>query len=76
MFWLLQGQRDRGPEDAESLPLSSGRLSEHRHGDLGARVPDLVADRGGQVVQQGRLVTTAPLTATDRSGSANVASPG
>ena len=51
-FWLLQGERDRGAEKLEGVPLDAGRLGEHRDGDLGAGVPDLVAGQGGQVVQQ------------------------
>src|SRR5580704_14460991 len=51
-FWLLQGQRDRGAEELEGLPLGRGRLGEHRDGDLGAGVPDLVAGQGGQVLEQ------------------------
>jgi hypothetical protein len=52
VFWLLQGQRDRGAEEVEGLPLGAGRLGEHRHGELGAGEPDLVAGQGGQMVQQ------------------------
>ena len=33
-FWLLQGQRDRGADELEGLPLGAGRLGEHRDGDL------------------------------------------
>jgi hypothetical protein len=33
-FWLLQGERDRGVEKLEGLPLDAGRLGEHRDGDL------------------------------------------
>ena len=51
-FWLLQGERDRGADELEGLPLGAGRLGEHRDGDLGAGVPDLVAGQGGQVLQQ------------------------
>jgi hypothetical protein len=43
VFWLLQGQRDRGAEEAEGLALGAGRLGEHRHGELGAGEPDLIA---------------------------------
>src|SRR5271170_1102968 len=52
VFWLLQGQRDRSADELEGLPLGAGRLGEHRDGDLGAGVADLVAGQGGQVVQQ------------------------
>jgi len=41
--YLLQGQRDRGADELEGLPLGAGRLGEHREGDIGAGVPDLVA---------------------------------
>ena len=51
-FWLLQGERDRGADELEGLPLGAGRLGEHRDGDLGAGEPDLVAGQGGQVLQQ------------------------
>jgi hypothetical protein len=51
-FWLLQGQRDRGADELEGLPLGAGRLGEHRDGDLGAGVPDLVAGQRGQVLDQ------------------------
>lgn len=51
-FWLRQGQRDRSADELEGLPLSAGRLGEHRDGDLGSGVPDLVAGQGGQVLQQ------------------------
>ena len=51
-FWLLQGERDRSADELEGLPLGAGRLGEHRDGDLGAGVPDLVAGQGGQVLQQ------------------------
>ena len=50
VFWLLQGQRDRDAEELEGLPLGAGRFGEHRDGDLGAGVPDLVAGQGGQVL--------------------------
>jgi hypothetical protein len=46
-FWLRQGQRDRGAEELEGLPLGAGRVGEHRDGDLGAGVADLVAGQGG-----------------------------
>ena len=52
MFWLLQGQRDRGAEEGEGLALGAGRLGEHRDGDPGAGELDLVAGQGGQVVDQ------------------------
>src|SRR5277367_194651 len=52
VFWLLQGQRDRSADELEGLPLSAGRLGEHRDGDLGSGVPDLVAGQGGEVLQQ------------------------
>jgi hypothetical protein len=51
-FWLLQGERDGGADEGEGLALGAVRLGEHRDGDLGAGVPDLVAGQGGQVVQQ------------------------
>src|SRR6185312_16901407 len=51
-FWLLQGQRDRRPEQPEGLALGAGRLGEHGGGDLGAGEPDLVAGQRGQVLQQ------------------------
>ena len=35
MFWLLQGERDRGADDVEGFPLLTGRLGEHGHGGLG-----------------------------------------
>ena len=47
--YLLQGERDRGAEELEGLPLGAGRFGEHRDGDIGAGVPDLVAGQGGQV---------------------------
>ena len=50
--YLFQGQRDRGAEELEGLPLGAGRLGEHRDGDLGSGVPDLVAGQGGQVLEQ------------------------
>jgi hypothetical protein len=49
-FWLLQGERDRGAEELEGLPLDAGRLGEHRDGDVGAGVPDLVAGQGSMRV--------------------------
>ena len=52
MFWLLQGERDRGAEKVEGLPLGAGGLGEHRHGGRGAGEPDLVAGQGGQVLDQ------------------------
>ena len=52
VFWLLQGQRDRDADELEGLPLGGGRFGEHRDGDIGAGVPDLVAGQGGQVLQQ------------------------
>ena len=51
-FWLRQGQRDRGADELEGLPLGAGRLGEHRDGDPGSGEPDLVAGQGGQVLQQ------------------------
>ena len=51
-FWLLQGEQDRSAEKLEGLPLDAGRFGEHRDGDLGAGVPDLVAGQRGQVLQQ------------------------
>jgi hypothetical protein len=48
--YLLQGERDRGADELEGLPLGGGRFGEHRDGDLGAGVPDLVAGQGGQVL--------------------------
>ena len=51
-FWLLQGERDRGADEFEGVPLGAGRLGEHRDGDIGAGVPDLVAGQGGQVLEQ------------------------
>jgi hypothetical protein len=51
-FWLLQGERNRGAEEAERLALGAGRFGEHRDGDLGAGVADLVAGQGGQVLEQ------------------------
>ena len=50
--YLLQGQRDRGADELEGLPLGAGRFGEHRDGDIGAGVPDLVAGQRGQVLQQ------------------------
>jgi hypothetical protein len=52
LFYLRQGQRDGCADELEGLPLGAGRLGEHRDGDLGAGVPDLVAGQGGQVLQQ------------------------
>ena len=52
LFWLLQGERDRGAEKVEGLPLGAGGLGEHRHGDGGAGEPGLVAGQGGQVGEQ------------------------
>ena len=52
VFWLRQGERDRGAEEGEGLALGAGRLGEHRDGGLGAGKPDLAAGQGGQVVQQ------------------------
>ena len=52
MFWLLQGQRDRGADEVEGFPLGAGRLGEHRHGDGSAGEPDLVAGQGGEVLEQ------------------------
>jgi len=52
VFWLLQGERDRGAEEVEGFPLGAGRLGEHRHGGLGAGEPDLVTGQGGQVLDQ------------------------
>ena len=52
LFWLLQGERDRGAEKVEGLPLGGGGLGEHRHGDGGAGEPGLVAGQGGQVGEQ------------------------
>src|SRR5579871_2350521 len=51
-FWLLQGERDRGADEFEGVPLGAGRLGEHRDGDLGSGVADLVAGEGGQVLDQ------------------------
>ncbi len=60
-FWLLQGQRDCGAEEGERLALDTGRLGEHRDGDLGAGVPDLVAGQRGQVLDQAaEAVVRAP----------------
>src|SRR6202050_5249386 len=50
--YLLQGERDRGADELEGLPLGGGRFGEHRDGDLGAGVPDLVAGQGGEVLEQ------------------------
>ena len=36
-FWLLQGERDRGADELEGLPLGAGRLGEHRDGGRGCR---------------------------------------
>ena len=51
-FWLRQGQRDRSADELEGPPLGAGRLGEHRDGDLGSGVADLVAGQRGQVLQQ------------------------
>src|ERR1700733_4400395 len=50
--YLLQGERDRGADEVEGLPLGAGGFGEHRDGDLGAGVADLVAGQGGQVLDQ------------------------
>ena len=49
---LLQGERDRGIDELEGLPLGAGRLGEHRDGGGGAGEADLVAGQGGQVLEQ------------------------
>ncbi len=61
VFWLLQGERDRGAEEVEGLPLGAGRLGEHRHGGVGPGEPDLVAGQGGQVVQQAAEAPVGPI---------------
>ena len=60
VFWLLQGQRDGGAEEAEGLALGGGGLGEHRDGDLGSGEPDLVAGQGGQVLQQAAEAAVGP----------------
>ena len=52
MFWLPQGDRDRGADELEGFPLGAGGLGQHRHGGAGAGEPDLVAGQGGQVLEQ------------------------
>jgi hypothetical protein len=47
LFWLLQGERDRGADEVEGLALGAGGLGEHRHGGLGAGELNLVAGQGG-----------------------------
>src|ERR1700677_5199757 len=47
VFWLLQGERDRGVDELEGLSLGAGRLGEHRDGGGGAGEADLVAGQGG-----------------------------
>jgi hypothetical protein len=42
VFWLLQGQRDRGAEEAEGWALGAGQLGEHRDGDRGVTVASLL----------------------------------
>ena len=52
VFWLLQGERDRGADEAEGVALGAGGLGEHWHGGTGSGEADLVAGQGGQVVEQ------------------------
>ena len=60
MFWLLQGQRDRGAEQVEGVALGAGGLGEHRDGGLGAGEADLVAGQGGQVLEQAAEAAVGP----------------
>src|SRR5580704_5108741 len=60
VLWLLQGERDRGIDELEGLPLGAGRLGEHRDGGGGAGEADLVAGQGGQVVQQAAEAAVGP----------------
>jgi hypothetical protein len=46
VFWLLQGERDRGADEVEGFPLGAGRLGEHRDGDPGVGEADLVKRAG------------------------------
>src|SRR5262249_39583293 len=52
VFWLLQGERDRGADEVECFALGAGWLGEHRDGGGGAGEADLVAGQGGQVGEQ------------------------
>ena len=52
LFWLRQGERDRGADELECFPLLAGRLGEHGHGGGCAGEADLVAGQGGQVGEQ------------------------
>jgi hypothetical protein len=63
LFWLLQGQRDRGADQVEGVALGAGGLGEHRDGGLGAGEADLVAGQDGQVPEQ---VAEAAVGAADR----------
>jgi hypothetical protein len=53
LFWLRGGgERDRGVEEVEGAALVGGGFGEHGHLDVGVVVTDLVAGKGGQVVEQ------------------------
>jgi len=52
VFWLLEGERDRGADEVECLALCGGGLGEHGDGGCGAGEADLVAGEGGQVGEQ------------------------
>ena len=55
MFWLLQGEWDRGAQEFEGSALGGGGFGQGGHGgrSLVIAVAQVGSGQGGEVVQQG-----------------------